>query len=159
MQGAPLLSRGRRWLGYLWRPLHSCGSSNSCLKAMKTMMSMSYRRSEFWPSVGQLRGAHRKHIHLCLADDEAGVLEEPADLVLNIPLDLDEQSPADKKGFDRVTVEIFNADLLVPSTLHDACNAHGVVTIALVDLQLQSRLRVPGIDADDGQPQLIQLGP
>src|SRR6516165_5769556 len=32
------------------------------------------------------------------------VLEEPADLVLNIPLDLDEQSPADKKGFDRVTV-------------------------------------------------------
>ena len=23
MQGAPLLSRGRRWLGYLWRPLHS----------------------------------------------------------------------------------------------------------------------------------------
>ena len=23
MQGATLLSRGRRWLGYFWRPLHS----------------------------------------------------------------------------------------------------------------------------------------
>ena len=45
------------------------------------------------------------------------VLEEPADLVLNIQLDLDEQSPADKKRFDRVTVEIFDADLLVRSTL------------------------------------------
>src|SRR5215468_1547031 len=68
-------------------------------------------------------------------------------------------SPADKKGFDRVTVEIFDADLLVPSTLHDACYAHGVVAVALVDLQLQSRLRVPSIDADDRQPHLIQLGP
>src|SRR6516162_9684463 len=108
---------------------------------------------------GQLRGAHGKHIHLCLADDKPEVLEEPADLVLNIPLDLDEQSPADKKGFDRVTVEIFDADLLVPSTLHDACNAHGVFTVTLVDLQLQSRLRMPGIDTNDGQSQLIQLGP
>jgi hypothetical protein len=80
-------------------------------------------------------------------------------LVLNIPLDLYEQGSADKKGLDRMTVEIFDADLLVPSTLHDACNAHGVVTVALVDLQLQSRLRVPGIDTNDGQPQLIQLGP
>jgi FAD-NAD(P)-binding protein len=35
-------------------------------------------------------------------DDEPEILEEPADLVLNIPLDLDEQSSADKKGFDRV---------------------------------------------------------
>ena len=86
-------------------------------------------------------------------------LEEPADLVLNIPLDLDEQSSADKKSFDRVTVEIFDADLLVPSTLHNASDAHGVVAVALVDLHLQSRLGMPGIDADDGQPHLIQLGP
>ena len=83
------------------------------------------------------------------------VLEEPADLVLNIPLDLDEQTPADKKSFDRVTVEIFDADLLVPSTLHDTCYAHGVVAVALVDLQLQSRLRVPSVDADDRQPILF----
>ena len=87
------------------------------------------------------------------------ILEEPADLVLKISLDLDEQSSADKKGFDCVTVEIFDADLLVPSTLHNARNAHGVVTVALVDLHLQSRLRMPGIDADDRQPHLIQLSP
>src|SRR5437588_630219 len=70
-----------------------------------------YRGSEFWPRLGQLRGAHGKHVHLCLADDEPEVLEQPAELVLNIPLDLDEQSSADKKGFDRVAVEIFDADL------------------------------------------------
>src|SRR5271169_2966964 len=118
-----------------------------------------YRGSKFWPSLGQLRGARSKHVHLCPADDEPKILEEPADLVLNVPLDLDEQSSADKNGLNRVTVEIFDADLLVPSTLHDACNAHGVVTVALVDLHLQNRLRMPGIDADDGQPHLIQLGP
>src|SRR6516225_10023042 len=59
----------------------------------------------------------------------------------------------------RVTIEIFDADLLVPSTLHDACDAHGVVAVALVDLHFQRRLRVPGIDADDGQPNFVQLGP
>ena len=54
-----------------------------------------------WPSIGQLRGAHGKYVHLCPADDEPKILEEPADLVLNIPLDLDKQSSADKQGFDR----------------------------------------------------------
>jgi hypothetical protein len=48
-----------------------------------------------------------------------------------------------------VTIEFFDAHLLVPSTLHDACYARSVVTVALVDLHLQGRLRVPGIDADD----------
>jgi hypothetical protein len=28
-----------------------------------------YRGSEFWPSLGQLRGARGKHVHLCPADD------------------------------------------------------------------------------------------
>jgi hypothetical protein len=32
-----------------------------------------------------------------------------------------------------------------------------VVEVTLVDLHLQSRLCVPGIDADDGQSQFIQL--
>src|SRR4029077_9934476 len=81
-----------------------------------------------------------KHVHLCPADDEPEVLEEPADLVLDISLDLDEQCSADEEGFDRVTIEIFDANLLVPSTLHDACDAHGVVAVALVDLHFQSRL-------------------
>ena len=114
---------------------------------------------EFWPILGQLRGTQGKHVHLCPADDEPEVLEKPADLVLEISLDLNEQRSADEEGFDRVTIEIFDADLLVPTTLHDACDAHGVVAVALVDLHFQSRLRVPGIDADDGQPHFLQLGP
>jgi len=79
------------------------------------------RGSEFWPRLGQLGGTHGKRVHLRLPDEEPEILEEPADLVLNIPLDLDEQSSAHKQGFDRVAVEIFDADLLVPSTLHHAC--------------------------------------
>ena len=73
-----------------------------------------------------------RHVHLCPADEEPEVLEQPADLVLNITLDLDRQSLSDKKDFDCMTIEIFDAHLLEPSTLHDACNAHGVVTVALV---------------------------
>jgi hypothetical protein len=48
------------------------------------------------------------------------VLEKPTDLVLKISLDLDEGSSANQKSFDRVTVEVFDANLLVPSALHDA---------------------------------------
>ena len=118
-----------------------------------------YRGSKFWPSLGELRGAHGKHVHFCPANNKPEVLEEPADLVLKIPLDLDEQSSADEEGLDRVTIEIFDAHLLVPSTLHDARYANRVVTVTLVDLHLQSRFRMPGIDADDRQTQLIQLGP
>jgi len=44
------------------------------------------------------------------------------------------------EGFGRVTVETFDADFLVPPTLHDARNAHCVVMITLVDLHLQNRL-------------------
>jgi hypothetical protein len=43
--------------------------------------------------------------------------------------------------------------------LHDAGDSYRVVSITLIDLHLQSRLGVPGIDADDWQSQLIQLGP
>jgi hypothetical protein len=45
-----------------------------------------------------------------------------------------------------MAVEIFDADFLVRSTLHDACNAHDVVTVTLVDLQPQSPFRMPAID-------------
>src|SRR6185436_4024056 len=49
-----------------------------------------HRGSKFWPILGQLCGAHSKHVHLCSSDDEPKILEKPADLVLNISLDLDE---------------------------------------------------------------------
>jgi len=42
---------------------------------------------------------------------EAEVLEKSANLVLEVPFDLHEQSQADEEGFDRVAVEVFDADL------------------------------------------------
>jgi len=49
-----------------------------------------------------------------------------------------------------LSADHFDADLLVPSTLHDARYSYSVVAVALVQLHLQGCLRVPGIDADDG---------
>ncbi|WP_247455255.1 hypothetical protein [Bradyrhizobium sp. 174] len=71
-------------------------------------------------------------------------------MIFDIPLDLDEQSSTDKKGFGRMTVEILDANLLVPTTLHDARNASSVISVAFVDLHLQNRLRMPGVNADNG---------
>ena len=109
--------------------------------------------------LSQLRSADGKYVHLRSANNKPEVLEKPTDLVLKILLDLDEESSADQKSFDRVTVEVFDANLLVPSALHDASDAHGIVAVTFVDLHLQSGLGMPGIDADDGQSQLVQLGP
>jgi hypothetical protein len=111
--------------------------------------------AKFWPIVDQLRRTYCKHVHLCPSDDEPEVLEKSADLVFEIPFGLDEQRPADEKSLDSVTVEIFDAHLLVPATLHDTRDADSVVAVALVDLHLQCCLRVPGIDADHGQPILL----
>ena len=75
--------------------------------------------------------------------------------LLEIPLDLDVQSSADEDSLDRVTVEVFDARLLIPSTLHDAGYTYGSVAVALIDLHFQRRLGVPSVDADNGQPQPI----
>src|SRR3954451_20890713 len=92
----------------------------------------------------------QQHIRLYSSDDEPKILEEPPDLIFDIPLDLDEQSSTDKKGFGRMTVEILDANLLVPTTLHDARNASSVISVALIDLHLQNRFRMPGVNADNG---------
>jgi hypothetical protein len=49
-----------------------------------------------------------------------------------------------------MTIEIFDAYLLVPTTLHDTRYASSVIPVALVDLHLQNRLRMPGVNADNG---------
>nr|WP_245473652.1 hypothetical protein [Bradyrhizobium zhanjiangense] len=100
--------------------------------------------------LGQLRGTHSKHIYLCSSDDKPKILGEPPDLIFDIPLDLDEQSSTDKKGFGRVTIEILDANLLVPTTLHDTRYASSVISVALIDLHLQNRLRMPRVNADNG---------
>src|SRR5262245_16270167 len=65
-------------------------------------------------------------------------LRSPRIWFLNIPLDLNKQGSADQNGFDCVTIEIFDADLLVPSALHDARYSYGVVAVTLVQLHLQA---------------------
>ena len=44
------------------------------------------RAGEFLAYPRSARGTQGKHVHLCPADDEPEVLEEPADLVLEISL-------------------------------------------------------------------------
>jgi len=56
-----------------------------------------------------------------------------------------------------MTVEVL--DLSIPSAPHDACNAGGIVAIAFVDLHLQGGLGVPGIDANNREPSLVEFGP
>jgi len=53
-----------------------------------------------------------------------------------------------------MAIEVFDADLSVPSAPHDAGDAGSVIAIAFVDLHLQGSLGVPGIDANDEQPAL-----
>lgn len=79
---------------------------NLLLDSLSCLEQRRDRSGEFRPALGQLQGAQQKHVHLCPADDEPEILEQPADLVLKIPFDLDEQSSADEKGFDRVTVDL-----------------------------------------------------
>jgi hypothetical protein len=60
----------------------------------------------------QFLGAHGKDIELRTADHKSEVLEQAADLVLEIPLDLDQQRPARQQRPDRVAME---RDLYGPS--------------------------------------------
>ena len=107
----------------------------------------------------QLRGTRGKCVHLRPADNKSEVLEKPTDLVLDVSFDLNEQSSTNEKGLDGVAVGSFDAYLLVPPTLHDARDAYCVVAVALVDLHLQRRLRMPGIDADNRKPSSAQFSP
>ena len=55
-------------------------------------------------------------------------------MVLKIALDLDQQRPACQQGLDRMTIEILDANLLEPTSLHDAGDAGRIVAITLIDL-------------------------
>ncbi len=87
----------------------------------------------------QLFGPATEDIAARLADDETVVLEQATDLVLEITLDLDQLSPAVQDRPDLMTREPLDLDFLVPTALHDPGQAHGIVAVALVDLQRQRR--------------------
>src|SRR5262245_66614312 len=82
------------------------------------------------------------------ADQQTEVLQEPTDLVLEIALHLDQEGATLQKRTHRMTIQTPDANLLVPTALHDPRNTKGIIAIALVDLHLQHRLGLTGIDAD-----------
>src|ERR1700683_102863 len=117
------------------------------------------RGYQFGTIFDQSLGANGEDVELCAADDETEVLEQAADLVLKIALDLDQQRPARQERLDRVAVEVLDAHLLEPAGLHDAGYAGRIVAIALVDLHLEHRLGMACVDADHRQAKPFELGP
>ena len=57
-----------------------------------------------------------------------------------------------------MTIEIFDADLLEPSGLHDTSDADRIVTVALIDLHLEHSLGMARIDTDHRHAQPSELG-
>src|SRR5271170_5946865 len=72
------------------------------------------------PIFDQPLGSRGEDIELGATDDETKVLEQTADLVLEITLDLDQQCPARQQRSDRVAVEILDVHLLEPAGPGDA---------------------------------------
>src|SRR5215510_10387640 len=107
----------------------------------------------------QFLGPHGKDIELGTADHETDVLEQAADLVLEITLDLDQQRPARQQRPNSVAIEVLDAHLLKPAGLHDAGNAGRIVAVTLIDLHLEYRLGMARVDADHRQAKLFELGP
>jgi hypothetical protein len=95
-----------------------------------------FSSDERWLPIYQLGGPRRERVQLAPPNNKPEVLEQSSDLVLEIPFQLDEQGTAAEKGSDGMAIEIFDANLLVPTALHDARDADGIVAIALVDLHL-----------------------
>src|SRR4029079_18007271 len=91
---------------------------------------------ERWLPIYQLGGPRRERVQLAPPNNKPEVLEQSSDLVLEIPFQLDEQGTAAEKGSDGMAIKIFDANLLVPTALHDAGDADGIVAIALGDLHL-----------------------
>jgi hypothetical protein len=74
-----------------------------------------------------------------------------------IALDLDEHGPARQQRANSVAIEAFEANLFEPACLHDARDAGSVVAVALIDLHLEHRFRVPSINTDHRKPNCSQF--
>jgi hypothetical protein len=58
-----------------------------------------------------------------------------------------------------VAVEILDAHLLEPASLHDAGDPGRIIAVVLIDLHLEHRLGMARVDADHWQAKLLELGP
>src|SRR5262249_36580536 len=84
----------------------------------------------------QFLGPNSKEIELGTTDHKTEILEKAADLVLEIPFDLDQQRPARQQRPNRVAIEVLDAHLLKPTGLHDASDASRILAVTLIDLHL-----------------------
>ena len=109
--------------------------------------------------VDQIFDPAAEDIALGRADDQADILEQTADLVVDIALGLDQLGPAVEQRPHLMTGQALDLDLLVPTALHDPRQADGVVAVGLVDLQRQRRLGVARIDADHRQAECSKFVP
>src|SRR5215472_6198240 len=97
----------------------------------------------------QLPGAGPEHTVFRPTYEQAHAFEQTSDLVLQVALNLYQQCTTIEQPTNRMAVRRLDLNLPVPTGLHDACDAGRVITVALVDLHGQSRLRMPCVDADD----------
>src|SRR5260370_30633082 len=104
-------------------------------------------------------GREDKDIDVGTAEDETDVLEQAGNLVLEIALDLDQQSSARQQRPNRVAIEVLDAHLLKPAGLHDAGDAGRIVAVTLIDLHLEYRPGMARVDTDHRQAKPLELGP
>src|SRR6185503_10736195 len=107
----------------------------------------------------QLLGSYGKDIERGPADDKTEVLEKPADMVLKIALDLDQQRPARQQRSNRMAVDILDVHLFEPTGLHDAGDPDSIVAVVLVDLHLEHRIGMAHVNADHRQAKSLKLSP
>src|SRR5438445_9963988 len=91
-------------------------------------------------------------IELGSADHETDVLEQAADLVLEITLDLDQQCSARQQSPNRMAIEVLDAHLLKPAGLHDAGAAGRVVAVTLIGLHLDYGPGMSCVDTEHRHP-------
>ncbi len=85
--------------------------------------------------VDQLFSPMAEHGTAHLADDQTVVLQQTPDLIFEIAFHLDQQSAAVQHRPDLMTRDPLDPDFLVPTTLHDPGQSHGIIAVGLVDLQ------------------------
>jgi hypothetical protein len=107
----------------------------------------------------ELFHAAAEDITASLADTKAQVLQQTADFILEIALDLHQLGAAVQDSSDLMAGHALDLDLLIPAALHDPGQPDGIVAVILIDLHRQRRLGVTGIDANHRQAQLPKLVP
>jgi hypothetical protein len=86
------------------------------LDGLTCLEQRSHHSDQLRTILDQFLDPHGKDIELGTADHQTNVLEA-TDLVLEIPLDPHEQRPARQQRFDRMIIEILDANLFEPAGL------------------------------------------